>query len=211
MIPRRALLVVLAILAFLAAAAAVVVGIDVVRYSGHLERADMRFEALRGERRMYDALPAIVPQDAAARVLAVEDDLELRKAMQAFRLASLRSGQPRPEQEALKSDAELRLERVGRGNPSRELRSYAANLRGAISFEEARAGAQDPGLFLRRAMASFKDAVDLDPGHDAAKYNLELVLRLLEATDPSGGGGSGGARADTPASGAGAATGGSGY
>jgi hypothetical protein len=208
---RRPLLVLLAILAFAAAAAAAVVGADVLRYAAHFERSDMRFEALRGERRMYDNAPELVPGRAAQRVLAVEDDVELRKAMQAFRLAGFRSGAPRLDQVALKSDAELRLERAGRSSPSPEARSYAANLRGAISFEEARAGAQDPGLFLRRAMASFKDAVDLDQANEDAKYNLELVLRLLEATEPGGGGGSGGARADTPARGAGAATAGRGY
>ena len=211
MIGRRPLFVLLAILAFAAAIAAAVVAVDVLRYAAHFERSDMRFEALRGERRMYDNTPEIVPADAAERVLDIRDDLELRKAMQAFRLAGFRSGDIRLDQVALKGDAELRLERAGRSNPSRELRSYAANLRGAISFEEARAGAQDPALFLRRAMASFKDAVELDPANEDAKYNLELVLRLLDATEQSGGGGSGGARADTPASGAGAATGGSGY
>jgi hypothetical protein len=65
-------------------------------------------------------------------------------------------------------------------------------------------------VLLRRAAASFRDAIRRDPSYEDAKFNLELTLRLLQQGGaPSGGGGGG--RTDTPASGAGAASTGRGY
>ena len=187
-----------------------VLALDVVRWGSQLEEADLRYQAMRGDRKMWHA-DTVLPAKVSRKVIAVDDDIAYREALQMFRLSGLRAEQATLGQVATKSGAELRLERIGRTHPDLKLRSQAANLRGVMSFEEARGTSQDPGLFLRRALADFKESMRLDPENEAAKYNLELVLRLIETTEENEGGGSTGARADTPASGAGSATGGSGY
>jgi hypothetical protein len=79
-----------------------------------------------------------------------------------------------------------------------------------LALEEARGLQLQRGVLLRRAAASFREAIALDPGHEDAAFNLELSLRLLQRSGNESGGG-GGDRADTPASGAGAASSGRGY
>lgn len=207
---RRIVLISLAIASVVGAVFLGLLGTDVLAWRSHLDEADMRYQAVRGDEDMWEAdtiLPARLSRDAAG----VGDDIEYREAVQLFRLSGLRSQERTEQQVQIKSAAEIRLDRVGRTNPSNEVRSAAANLRGAISFEEARATTEEPGIFLRRSLANFEEAIELDPASEDAKFNLELVLRLVVQTQEGEGGGSGGARSDTPASGAGSATSGSGY
>ena len=207
---RRLTAAAIALVLVAVAAALAVLAVDVLRWGSQVEEADLRYQALRGDRKMWQA-DTVLPARFSRKVVGVDDDIAFREALQMFRLSGLRAEQATLGQVATKSGAELRLERIGRTHPDPRLRSQAANLRGVMSFEEARGTSEDPSLFLRRALADFKEAMRLDPENEAAKYNLELVLRLIETTEEGEGGGSAGARGDTPASGAGAATGGSGY
>jgi hypothetical protein len=211
-VSRRSVVASAAALVCVAAAALLaVVAVDAWRWRGQLEEADVRYAAFRGDQAMWEpetVLPAAVSRDA----LGVADDVAFRHAVQEFRLANPRRRARDLADVGRRGRVELRLGRLARTDPSRERRSLAANLRGALAFEEARGdqGGQT-GVFLRRALTEFRDAIRLDPGNEAAKYNLELVLRLLQSTQDDGPAGGGGARADTPASGAGAASTGSGY
>jgi hypothetical protein len=66
-------------------------------------------------------------------------------------------------------------------------------------------------VLLRRSLESFRKAIVLDEANEHAKYNLELVLRLLASSGEASSSSGGGRGRDTIGSGAGAARQGSGY
>lgn len=198
-------------LALVAAAAALtILATDVLRWRGHLERADMRYAAGTGAPRMWEPEGSWLP-GATTTLLGVADDVELRQALQRFRLARVRQA-PRTQQEVnLRSGVEAELARIGRGGGDPEQRSLAAVLRGALAFEEARTGAGQPTVFLRRSLTAFREAVRTDPVNEAAKYDVELVLRLLETVASDASGGTGAQRGNVTARGAGAGSSGTGF
>lgn len=207
---RRALAVPLALVAVAAAAFLVVLGLDVLSWEDGMERADLRFEAAAGERDMW-RVDTILPERLSRDALSVEEDVEFREVLQQFALARVRAT-PRDQRDlALRGAVETELSRLGERPLGPARLSRLANLGGALSFEEARFDEGQRATFLRRSLASFREAIRLDPANEDAKYNLELVLRLVQSIEQESGAGGGGARGDVQASGAGAATGGSGY
>jgi hypothetical protein len=206
---RRAVILAGGLVAIAAAAVLLVLALDVLRWRGHVEAADLRFAAVAGDERMWEP-ETVLPVGVSRSLLALEDDLAYRRAVQRFRVS--RIGQPARDLNDVarkgRVETELaRLERTG-GDPHRG--SLVANLQGALAFEEAREDAGQSAVLLRRSLGSFRKAIRLDGGNEDAKYNLELVLRLLQRAENEGGPGAGGRRG-TVGAGAGAATGGTGY
>lgn len=199
----------LAIVALALAAFLAVLAVDVLRVEQRISADDVRFQRTPGEAALWK-VDGILPGDLAWKGLQVADDVQYRSAVRFFRLSGLRSQSRTFEQGAFQQAAELELSRVGRGGLSRRQRSLAANLRGVLSLVEA-ATSDTPGQFLQRSLAEFREAIRLDEGNDDARYNLELVLQISSETSPDSDEGGGGARGDTPASGAGAASAGTGY
>ena len=196
----------------LAAAAVVlaVLAVDVLRWRGQLEQADMRYAAGTGALRMWEPGETWMP-GATRTLLGVEDDVELRRALQRFRLAGVRQ-LPRTQQEVnLRSAVEADLARLGRGDGDAAQKSLAAVLRGVLAFEEARQGGEQPTIFLRRSLTAFREAIRLDPANEDAKYDLELVLRLLETVSGDASGGTGAQRGNVSARGAGSGSSGTGF
>ena len=207
---RRGLGAVLVVVALALAAFLAVLGADVLAWRGQLEGADVRFTQGAGDTAMWEP-DSRLPGSLARRALSVEDDVAYRRAVQRFRLSRPRSPQRDLRDVALRSAAETELARTGRAQSDRKRRSQLANLRGALAFEEARSDDAQAALFLRRSLGEFREAARLDAGNEDARYNLELVLRLLQNVEGGSGAGEGGQRADTPATGAGAASQGEGY
>ena len=207
---RRAVALPLAVVAVAAAAFLAVLALDVLEWRGDIERADLRFEAVAGERDMWQA-DTILPARLSRDLLDVDEDVQFREALQQFGLARVRQP-PRDQRDLAKRGAvETELSRLGELSLGPERLSRIANMSGAISFEEARFDEGQRATFLRRSLAEFREAIKRDPANEDAKYNLELVLRLILSAQNESGAGGGGARGDTQASGAGAATSGSGY
>ena len=195
--------------ALLASAFLAMLAVDVLRWDRQLEQADLRFASATGDTGMWTA-DTFLPADLSGTLLAVDDDVEVRRAVQAFRTSRPR----RPVQQftdvTLRSAAEAELARAVQMEPGQRQEARLMNLRGVLKLEEARGAPAETSVLLRRAAASFRDAIRRDITYEDAKFNLELTLRLLQQGGaPSGGGGGG--RADTPASGAGAASTGRGY
>jgi hypothetical protein len=203
--------VLLALAVFLA-----VLAIDVLRWRGHLERADVALASGQGESALRD--PAMrLPSGLSHRLLDVDDDVAFRRAVERFRQSNPRRP-PRDQREAsLRSRAETELARIGRNESNTARRSLLSTLRGVLALEDARAQfarfqQRQGGVFVRRSLASFREAVRLDESNQDAKFNLELVLGLLRSAQTGDGNGEGGTRRGDPvASGAGAASAGSGY
>ena len=112
-----------------------------------------------------------------------------------------------------RAQARIEAERVLERRARRAHRSYAANLLGILSFEDAALEPNQAGEHLGASVLSFQEAVRLNRQNADAKFNLELLLTLLEGTDVAEGGSESASGGTQPAGSAGAATsgGGSGY
>jgi hypothetical protein len=187
----------------LAALAAALGALDAHAWGHALGRGDARFAAAPTAVR-WDARTR-VPGDPAGALLALDDDLALRRAVQAFIAAGeVPSG---IDNGALagraRAAAELALADVA-ASGSRAQASQANDLLGVLFARGGRAG----GLTREeRSLAAFEAAVRADPSNADAKYNLELLVRRMEAhgvrEQPGAGSGPGsrgrrGAGAGTP-------------
>ena len=142
---------------------------------------------------------------AAESLLGSGDDRTLREAM-ALVAASRAQGTAPTRVLELHAEAEAELVRLVHEGGGTGLRSAAASLAGLLYLEDAGLDAKSAQRLRQLALESFRDAVRLDLGNDAAKFDLELLLNELGRQ--SGQKASGGLQGEV---GAGAAPEGSGY
>jgi hypothetical protein len=141
------------------------------------------------------AASVVVPYNAAERILGVRDQLDLRQALTAARSAT--KGQLQL-QDALavqgeRAAAENRLA-VLAGSADARIASQAEDVLGVLSFGDLARGGYQGRPQAETALGAFQNAVRLDPANAAARWNLEVVLRLLiEHGVRTGAGQSGGA------------------
>lgn len=181
-----AVVVALAVAAFLALLAA-----DVLSWRGHLEETDLRVGRAPGDTEIWIA-DTRLPGDPAATLLGVEDDVAFRRALQLFRLGNPRRPARNQNDLNIRIAADARLADVVDSGASARIRSRAALLRGILSLEAARGEPLRAATLLRRSLADLRTAIRLDDGNADAKYDLELVLRLLRSVEEeSPGGGQG--------------------
>ena len=166
-----AVVVLLVLAAFLTVLAA-----DVLRWRGHIEEAD--FRARGGNTRIWTP-DMRLPRDPAAKLLGVDDDVQFRRALQLFRLSNPRRPARNQHDLNLRLAADARLADVAENHSSAVLRSRAATLRGVLALETARGEPLRAETNLRRALSELRNAIQLDDGNADAKYDLELVMRLL--------------------------------
>jgi hypothetical protein len=117
----------------------------------------------------------------------VSDDIAFRRALQRFRLG--RPGEPARDQHdlALRAQAQFDLAAVAAAEHNSARRSRAKLLQGVLELEEARSNGPRAGVALRRAVQRFQEAIRADWANEDAKYDLELVLRLIQANGASQG------------------------
>jgi hypothetical protein len=190
----------------------VLLGYDLQRTTETIARDDAMFRAQPFRDGLWRP-PALLPFGAARGVLALDDDLAYRNALQLFAEVQVNNFQLNHTSErieAIASHAQSALAQISRSDPRRNVRSQAADLVGVLTL----AGniPTDPvgqRTTFEQAIAAFENAIQLDPGDDDAKVNLEYVLRRNAAQDPlSGRGTTFGA---SPGSGSGLGAYGSGY
>ena len=188
--------------AFLVALAA-----DVLRWDRTMRDDDIAYAAHADASWMPSTL---LPAGITRTALGLEDDVELRGAVDQFWKSDPRAPLQVFTDVTRRTAAERRLARLMETEERPERRSVLATLRGAFLLEEARNSPVQRHVFLRRAIEQFERAAELDPGNADAVYNLELALKLLRET---GGGtaGSGDRRAPLPSPGSGASSAGSGF
>jgi hypothetical protein len=142
-----------------------------------------------------------LPQGAGAglaeRLLGVGDDVAFRRALALYRAALPNAN----EQQQFEYDRELPTKRiraqralaaVSVDDPDSRIRSRAANMLGILL--RGQPTPTDPAeqrTQILGVIGLFRTAIRLDPGDDAAKLNLELVLRDPETEafvgpDPGG-------------------------
>jgi len=192
-VTRGRLLKAAAIVAIPLALLLTVLAVDVLRLPGELESGDVRFEA--APRRAADAWSGIdfVKGWPAKRMLDVGDDLAYRQALARFlRVEPGKVEIYGPELENLRGRVQLELTRLSAEDANPVRRAQLLNLLGAMSLDRYSYDQAERDAILRKAIFTFRSAVDTDPNNVDAKTNLELALRDAKAvnlpgTDPSGG------------------------
>ena len=190
---RGRLLKLAAIVAVPLALLLIVLAVDVLRLPGKLESGDVRFEA--APRRAEGAWSGIdlVKGWPAMRLLDTNDDLDYRQALARF--LRVEPGEVEiygPELENLRGRVQLELTSLSAEDDNPARRSRFLNLLGAMSLDRYTYDQAEREAILRKAIHTFRSAVDTDPENEDAKTNLELALRDAKATnlpgtDPSGG------------------------
>ena len=143
-------------------------------------------------------------------LVGLDDDLDTRRALALHRRAEgegadFGSGQ---ERQGVRSAAEAALAEIAQ-NADGSRSAQASVLLGTLLFEDA--GTPDGPTPAEQALGAFENALAAEPGNAEAAYDLELLLRLLEArgerpgVNPGAGANGGGRR------GAGGGTPGRGY
>jgi hypothetical protein len=131
----------------------------------------------------------------AERLVGAEDDVRIRRALRLYAIAAathLRLDNATEVQTA-RAVAQDALTATAASSDS-ERSSQARTLLGLLTYRaSATGGEQDQ---LESAVADFTDAIRADPSNAAAKYDLELLLRLTAAqgTRPGEGLGTGSGR-----------------
>jgi hypothetical protein len=150
---------------------------DVLRWSSDLQASDVHYRANPSAAGLWQ-IDALVPGDPGRSLLGVDDDLALRKAVRALQLSRLGSrAHFKPELILQRADAEARLQTLASGGGDRKQRSRAAELLGVLQLaSRTTSNPQQSSSFLLKAVANLQKAIQLDPGNDEAKYNLEVAL-----------------------------------
>ena len=181
---------------------------DVRAWHDGLREGDARFAA--GARGRWEADERV--GGLAGRVLVIDDDRAERRALALSRTARRGGGELGAglERQAARGAAEAALADVAESADSRPA-AQASVLLGVIAFSDPRTGGPEEPTPSERALAAFEQAHRLDPGNEQAKYDLELLLRLLEARGERPGAAPGAGPRAGGQRGAGAGTPGRGY
>jgi hypothetical protein len=154
--------------------------------------------------------PHLLPGDPARSVLAIDDDLALRNAVQAFVAAEAtpRGFDNGASRTRVRAAAEIVLsDIVAQGSPA-----YASQAGDLLGVLVAAGGRVTGGVTADdRARGAFEAAIRTDTSNVDAKYNLELLLRRTRATATREGPGQGSGSLGHGRRGAGSGTPGRGY
>ena len=190
---RSRLLRVAAVVAVPLAILLVALAVDVLRHPGKLESGDIRFEAAPRSASEPWSGSDFIRGWPAKRLLDTGDDLAYRQALARFlRVEPGKVEIYGPELENLRGSVQLELTRLSAEDDNPARRSRLLNLLGAMSLDRYSYDQAERDAILRKAIFTFRSAVDVDGENDDAKTNLELALRDAKAvnlpgTDPSGG------------------------
>ena len=184
----------------LAAAAAFLLASDVRGWRDSIDRGDTVFLASPGEAAWK---PHTRLGGLAGSLLGTNDDLAVRRALKLYRAAAT---------------TQLRLDNATRVQTARAAAQDAllathspqsSTLLGILTFGRTASGTSEDQV--DGAIADFTDAVRADPTNDAAKFDLELLLRASAAAGTRPGEGVGGGFGRGGRRGAGGGSPGQGY
>ncbi|MDH4103989.1 MAG: hypothetical protein OEW52_13975 [Thermoleophilia bacterium] len=190
---RRRLVQVAAILAVPVAIVLAVLAVDVLRLPGKVERGDVLFEAApRRQKTPWSGIDSL-PGWPATRLLDTGDDLAYRRAMARF--VRVEPGKVEiygPRLENLHGKVQLELTEGSASDSNPERRAQFLNLLAAMALGHYSSDPDESANTLRKAIFTLRSAVQIDPGNEDAKLNLELALRSAKAaylpgTDPTEG------------------------
>ena len=158
-------------------------GFDVLRWRGQLERGQVALAARSADPAVWQP-KTLLPTGVSRAALGAGEGVTYAKAVQQYELAR-RSRGPGFLQNPVLPTAQFTLLRFGQGDHPDVDRSHALTLYGVLLYGGLAAQDLSVVVILGRTIDQFRKAIELDPGNDAAKYDLEFLLRRVQA---SGGG-----------------------
>jgi hypothetical protein len=170
--------ILVALLALALAAALAVFASDLLGTASTMKRDDLRFGVspdARGLWKVEGRTPSL------KRVLGLEDDLAWRIAAQRFQLSRARANIAYdPTRTASRASTQAALASAETEQLTPRQASALANFSAIMAYEEAVGDPQNGPNLLRRSTDELRRAIRLDPVNEEAKFNLELLLQLLE-------------------------------
>ncbi len=196
------LLTIAALLAMLA--------LDVARWHDAMVRGDRQLASSPIAASWHAA--TVLPGDPARRLLGLDTALQFRMAAQSFAaVQAAGAGYDNGLSEAqTRGELEDQLAKLALSS-DHAVASAADNLLGILAFDDATASGPIAPAPVDQSMGDFQAAVRAEPSNVDAKYNLELLLRLLVARGVRHGPSSGGGGPATGSHGAGGGIPGRGY
>jgi hypothetical protein len=161
--------------------------VDVRAVRTTVARDDLRFRALPTHRSLW-RLHALLPADAAARLVGSSDTMAYRRAVQLFWYSRIGTNpEVRQDLPTIRAEAQQQLQQEMDSGWTTQERSAAANLLGVLVVTTPTPSSDQAVIaqILKRAAGYFQRSIAIDPGNFDAKQNLELVLRV---TRPGKGG-----------------------
>lgn len=169
--------VMLAGVALAGAAFLLLLATDVRGWSARFAADDLRYRANPVPENLWQPTQ-LAPFGLARGILGINDDIQYRRALRAFRLARpLESNLYNVTISTLRAQAQVQTAEVADHGNDLPRRSQAANLLGVLGFAMAARDIDLRATFLRDAIASFREAIALDPTNDDALFNLEFALQ----------------------------------
>jgi hypothetical protein len=197
------------VVALVVAGALALVASDVLAAQSTMKRDDLRFRIAPDARGLWK-IEGRTPK--LKSLLRVEDDLAWRTAAQRFQLSRARANIAYdPSRTASRADTQAALVSAETQQLTAKQSAALANFSAILAYEEAVGDPQNGPMLLRRSTSEFRRAVRLDPANDDVKFNLELLLQLLESENQQRRDRLGVGTGSDDATGAGAARAGSGY
>lgn len=184
----RASRLVTAVLALVLGGLVLLLAADVSRWRETMRADDLQYSAGTGAAPDWRSGGQIVPFGVARRLLGVDDDVALRRAVLDYRAVTRSRPLDPGTARRARGEAEVALANVAAESSGAQA-SQAADLLGILAFADSTSGgAVGRSAPVERSVTAFENAVRLDRDNEAARYNLELVLRLLQARGQRPGG-----------------------
>ena len=197
------------LVALVLAAALALFASDVLAAQSTMKRDDLRFRVApdaRGLWKVEGRTPSL------KSILQIEDDLAWRVAAQRFQLSRARANIAYdPTRTASRAETQAGLVSAETHELTPRQSSALANFFAILAYEEAVGDPQNGPMLVRRSTNEFRRAIRLHPGNEEAKFNLELLLQLLESDNQQRRDRLGVGTGTDDAAGAGAAREGAGY
>jgi hypothetical protein len=155
-------------------------GFDVLRWRGQLDRGEVALAARSADPTIWEP-HTVLPRAVSRSVLGAGEGVAYARAVQHYELAR-RSRGPGFLQNPVLPKAQFALLRFGQGDRPASDRSHALTMYGVLLYGGLAAQDLSVVVVLDRTIDQFRKAIELDPDNAAAKYDLEHMLRLVQAT-----------------------------
>jgi hypothetical protein len=172
--------VALALILLLLGVFAILLATDMRNWRNTFDSGDTAYAQLPSSAQWSTATS--LPFSLAEKILGVQQQLSFRLAAQSFvALHAAGNGVDNGYSESrARGGLEATLLQLAQGHNA-VLDSQAENLLGILAFADSQQNGSSGPAPVDRSVADFQAAVQLDPGNEDAKFNLEWLLRELEA------------------------------
>jgi hypothetical protein len=172
--------VVLALVLLVLAVGAALLAADVRSWQSAIRTGDLRFAQSPGYAQ-WTAAP-LLPGDPAKSLLGISSQLTFRNTVKSFvTVEAAGQGFDNGYSESRDRAAVEAVLTTLAASPNKQRDSEADNLLGILTYTDSKQTGPYAPTPVERSESDFRSAVSLDPTNEAAKFNLEWLMRQLVA------------------------------